>query len=127
MEGFGAIPVFLAVVENGGFSAAARTLNLVVDGDTVSSVLGISIPALACPSISFQGFTVATDIYTATFYEGTLNACPEPALRGAEVSGTMNSAIDAPGLERFYACMTIFGSSAFGVAATLTQSSCCTL
>ena len=28
MEGFGAIPVFVAVVENGGFSAAARTLGI---------------------------------------------------------------------------------------------------
>ena len=28
MQGFGAIPVFVAVVENGGFSAAARTLGI---------------------------------------------------------------------------------------------------
>jgi len=28
MEGFGAIPVFVAVIENGGFSAAARTLGI---------------------------------------------------------------------------------------------------
>ena len=28
MEGFGAIPVFVAVIENGGFSAAARTLGV---------------------------------------------------------------------------------------------------
>ncbi len=28
MEGFGAIPVFVAVVENSGFSAAARTLGI---------------------------------------------------------------------------------------------------
>ncbi len=28
MEGFGAIPIFVAVVENGGFSAAARMLGV---------------------------------------------------------------------------------------------------
>ncbi len=28
MEGFGAIPVFVAVVENGGFSSAARILGV---------------------------------------------------------------------------------------------------
>ncbi len=92
--------------------------DLVIDGDSVSSVLGISIPTASCPSISFLGFTLATNLYTASFYAGTLNACPEPARRGGGVSGTMNSAIDAPGLERFYACMTINDSSAFGVAAS---------
>ncbi|NIM62491.1 MAG: hypothetical protein GTO30_12845, partial [Acidobacteria bacterium] len=47
-----------------------------VDGETVTDTLGISIPDVGCPSISFQGFTVDTGSYTAMFYDGGLSACP---------------------------------------------------
>jgi hypothetical protein len=91
--------------------------DLVLDGEIVSDTLGINIPGIGCPSISFQGFTIDTDFYTASLYAGNLLACPEPALRGIPTD-SVSMAVNAPGLEPFYACMDIAGAAAFGVAAS---------
>jgi len=108
----------IQVTSDGAGTNFTLDFDLVVDGETVSDTLGISIPAVGCPSISFLGFTIGTNFYTASLYAGTLLACPEPALRGGVPANSVSMAVNAPGLELFYACMDIAGASAFGVAAS---------